>query len=294
MISYKLLLIINEGLIFGLFAVGVFIAFQWLRFPDLTPDGSFVLGACIYVKSVESGFIVINALLLSVMGGMVAGFCTAYFNKILKIPTVVSGLLVSLSLLSISWLLLGKPNQFLTPENTLVGDIMGKKASAYLFIWLFSLSFIIIFFLKIFADSFSGLRMRAIGENPLLPNDIGVSNYFYTFLGLGIANGIIGLTGALFTQRSYSADINMGGGQTIIGLIGMIIGLILSRNRRNIYFVLICIFLGAIIHKAVIFFTLEAGMPPESFKLISSFFFIILFFIIKSTNIDFLKELKWS
>src|ERR1039458_6022923 len=95
MIAYKLSLVLGEGLIFGLLAVGIYIAFQWLRFPDLTPDGSFVLGACAYAKAVLLGVPPVVALLVAFCAGCLAGCCTAAINRFAKIPPVVAGLLVS-------------------------------------------------------------------------------------------------------------------------------------------------------------------------------------------------------
>ncbi len=293
-ILYKALLVLNEGLIFGIFALGIYIAFQWLKFPDLTPDGSFIFGACCYAKCVTAGVPISIAIFLALLSGVFAGLTTAFLNKIIKIPTVVAGLLMSTALYSISWLVLGKPNQFLDPVYTLVSGATGVKASYILALWLIGYAILIIVLLKIFADSIWGLRLRAIGENPLLARDLGTKDSYYTFLGLALANGLVGLSGALFSQRSYSADINMGIGQTIIGLIIMIIGLLISRNKRLMIFILPSIVLGAIVHKGVIYLTLEAGMPAESFRLISALFFVILFFLIKKTGIDFLKKLKWS
>ena len=294
MVLYKTFLILNEGIIFGLFAIGIYVAFQWLRFPDLTPDGSFILGACVFVKAVPFGTPILLCIFLSITSGVLAGFTTAALNKFLRIPSVVAGLLVSISLYSVCWLLLGKPNQFLNPVNTLVGDVIGPLAAITFFIWLLFFLVLTITILAVFAGTIWGHRIRAIGENPLLASDIGISEIVYTFVGLGLANGIVAFAGALFAQRSFSADINMGIGQTIIGLIGMILGLIIARNRRRITVVLTCVVLGSVLHMTVIFFSLEAGMPAESFRLISALFFIALFYAIKTTGIDFLRGLKWS
>ena len=294
MLTYKLLLFLNEGLIFGLFAFGLYVSFCWLRFPDLTPDGSFVLGGCAYVTVAMSGWGVFPAIIAALVAGMLAGFVTAALNQLIKIPTVISGLLVSTALYSISWMLLGKPNQFLETKYTLVGNSYNIDASWGLFLWLALFLLISISFLSIFGQSIWGLRIRAIGENPRLAHDLRVSKTLYTFAGLGIANALVALAGALFIQRSFSVDINMGVGQTIIGLIGMILGLLLSKKRKNIPIILICIACGAIIHKGIIMLTLEAGMPAESFKFNSAFLFVMLFFVIRVSGTDFLRDLKWS
>lgn len=294
MFVYKMLLVVNEGLIFGIFAIGVYIAFQWLRFPDLTPDGSFVIGSCVYVKVCGLGMTVPAALGLALLSGVVAGLITAFLNRAVRIPAIVAGLVVSLSLFSASWLLLGKPNLFLDSQKTLMGDLLGIDSSRMLLEWLLVFCATVVGLMICFSQSIWGLRLRAIGENPLLANDIKSSEGVYTFLGLGMANGLVAFSGALFSQRSFSADINMGVGQTILGLISMILGLLIAGNRRSTAIVVSSIILGAVIHKAVIFLTLEAGMPAEAFRLVSSFFFVVLFFAVRSTGINFLRGLKWS
>jgi putative ABC transport system permease protein len=294
MITYKLLVILGDGLIFGLLATGVYIAFQWLRFPDLTPDGSFILGASIYVKAAGAGISPVLALALSIGAGALAGSCTAAVNKLVGVPTVVAGLLVSSALYSVTWLVLGRPNQFLDPMHTLIGNVSGVEGVGYLLLWLVLICSLTVAALVVFASSIWGLRTRAIGENSLLANDLGVSESRYTFLGLALANGIVGLSGALFTQRSFSADINMGIGITILGLTGLVLALLIAGSRRRVLVILLCLFAASILHKGITFMTLEFGMPAESFRLISALVLLATFFLVRASSVEFLKRLKWS
>jgi putative ABC transport system permease protein len=294
MIAYKLSLVLGEGLIFGLLAIGIYIAFQWLRFPDLTPDGSFVLGGCAYAKAVLHGAPPVIALILAIFAGCLAGCCTAAVNRFARIPPVVAGLLVSSGLYSVTWMVLGKPNQFLDSQFTLVGDVTGVAAALRLLVWLIFITGLIVMTISTLGRSFWGLRLRALGENPLLAHDLGASTTKYTFLSLAAANGLVGLAGALFAQRSYSVDIGMGIGITITGLAGMILGLLLARQRRNLTIVALCIIVGAILHKLIVFLALEAGIPAESFRLVTATFLVAIFFLLKNSAMDFLKGLKWN
>jgi putative tryptophan/tyrosine transport system permease protein len=294
MVTYKFLVILGDGLIFGLLATGIYIAFQWLRFPDLTPDGSFILGASVYVKAAEAGVSPLLALSLSIGAGAIAGSCTAAVNRFVRVPTVVAGLLVSSALYSVTWLVLGRPNQFLDPIHTLIGNVSGTAGIGYLLLWLVLICSLVSAALVIFAGSMWGLRTRAIGENPLLANDLGISESRYTFLGLALANGIVGLAGALFTQRSFSADINMGVGITILGLTGLVLALLIAGNRRTVLVLLLCIFVASILHKGITFITLEFGLPAESFRLISALVLLVTFFLVRASSIEFFKSLKWS
>jgi putative ABC transport system permease protein len=294
MIAYKLSLVIGEGLIFGLLAMGIYIAFQWFRFPDLTPDGSFVLGACAYAKAVLYGAPPIAGLAVALSVGCLAGCCTAGVNRLVNIPPVVSGLLVSTALYSTSWLILGKPNQFIDSQFTLAGEVSGIRASCTLLVWLVVITTVTIVVMSAWGRSFWGLRLRAVGENPLLAKDLNVSSTAYTFLSLAAANSLVGLAGALFAQRSYSVDINMGMGVTIIGLAGMLLGLALARQRRVLAIVCISIAAGAMIFKIVTFLALEAGLPAESFRLLVAILLVGMFLILRVSASDLLKGLKWN
>lgn len=294
MYSYQLSLLLGEGLIFGLVALGVLIAFQWLRFPDLTPDGSFALGAAAYAQATLSGIPPSVALLAALAFGALAGICTAAVNTLARVPTVIAGLLVSSALYSVTWLFMGKPNQFIDPELTLVGNVSGATAAWFLLVWLAVIWLLIIVALTIAADSMWGLRIRAIGENPLLAQDLGVSEAFCRFSGLAVANGIVGLAGALFAQRSFSADISMGLGVTISGLSGMIVGLLIVGSRRKMPLVFLCVLLGGIFHKLVVFLTLALGFPAESFRLISAAVLLVLFVTISRGTSELLRGLRWN
>ncbi len=294
MLLFKLSLVISEGLIFGLLAIGIYIAFQWLRFPDLTPDGTFAAGAAIYVKAASSGYPPSTAIILSIIAGAAGGFCTAIITRIIKVPSVVAGLLVSSIFYSINWLILGKPNQFLDSNMTLIGDVSGVEGNFRLIIWISFFCVITTLGLDIFSRSLWGIRIRAIGQNSILAKDLRLSETFHICLGLSISNGLVGLAGALFTQRSFSADINMGVGVTIIGLTGMILGIIIAGGRRKESLILISILAGSILYKAAIFMSLELGVPAEAFKLISGAILLLIFALIKTSNIKFLKELKWN
>jgi putative tryptophan/tyrosine transport system permease protein len=294
MLIFKLSSIASEGIIFGLLAIGIYVAFQWLRFPDLTPDGSFTVGAAIYVKAVGSGFSPTLAIIFSIIAGAMGGCCTAIITQFIKVPSVVAGLLVSSAFYSINWLILGKPNQFLEPSMTLVGDVSGLMGTWGLLLWLTLFCLIVILGLDLFSKSIWGIRTRAIGQNPILAKDLGLSETLYVCLGLAIANGLVGLAGALFTQRSFSADIGMGIGVTIVGLTGVILGLLIVGNRRKESLILFSILIGSIFYKAAIFTALEIGIPAEAFRLVSASILLLIFSAIKTSDIAFLKELKWN
>lgn len=290
----QILLIVTEGLIFTLFAYGVYLSFQWLRFPDLTPDGSFVIGGIAYVKMVALGMPPLLAVVASFFAGAFCGVITGSLNRLIKIPPVIAGLLMSIALYSVGWKILGKPNQFLENNQTLVGTATGEQYNAMLLIYLVAIVGVVIFLLHFFSETIWGLRVRAIAENPVIANSLTKNeNGYYLFL-LAISNGIVAISGSLFLQRSFSADINMGVGQTIVGLIGMMIGLMLAASNRKTYLILLLVALGSILYKAAIFATLEFGLPAELFKLFSALILVVLFFAMRTSKMNILKGLRWN
>lgn len=294
MIDLKLLLVLNEGLVFGIFALGIFLAFQWLKFPDLTPDGSFIIGPIVFVKFSMIGLPIFLSVILGLLAGFILGALTASFNKFLKIPSIISGLIMSTASYSIGWWILNKPNQSLELESEFFITSNMSLNSLYLFFLLIAIVLIVVFLFQLFGKSISGLRLRAIGENSKLSKDLLISERKYFIIGLGLANSLVALAGILFIQRSYSVDINMGIGQTITGLIAMILGLLLTQKSHRIWLSVFLIVIGAIIHKTIILITLEIGLPAESFRLVSAILIVVLFFLMKKIDDNFLKGLKWS
>ena len=294
MLFNELLLIVTEGLIFALFAFGVYLSFQWLRFPDLTPDGSFVIGGCTYVKCVGLGFHPLLAILFAFFAGSLCGVVTGSLNRFIKIPPVISGLMMSIALYSVGWKILGKPNQFLENTQTLVGNVTGEKYNIELLCYLAVIVVAVIFLLNIFSETIWGLRIKAVGENPVIAKSITKNETGYYLFLLALSNGIVATSGALFLQRSFSTDINMGVGQTIVGLTGMMIGLLLASSTRKTYLILLLIALGSILYKGVMFATLEFGLPAELFRLVSAAILVVLFFVMRTSKLNILKGLRWS
>ncbi len=293
-VEFKLLSVIAEGIVFAIIAMGLYVSFSWMRFPDLTPDGSFVLGAAVIAILALHGYSPLISLIPAFLFGAAAGCLTAGLNRWLKVPAVVAGLLSATSLYSLTWLLLGKPNQFIDPPHTISGSSVGAAGLAMLtaaFVVVWALLFL---FLVFVSNTFWGIRLRALGENPLLAHDLGTSQTAHTFVALALANGFAALGGALFTQRSYSADINMGVGVTITGLATLILGVLIAGGDQKPIFVLPAVLAGAVLYKSAVLLALEWGVPPEAFRVISSLMLVLAFVVARRTAMDVLRGLKWN
>nr|VFJ57587.1 MAG: putative ABC transport system permease protein [Candidatus Kentron sp. FW] len=294
MFAYKIYLLLAEGAVFGLVAVGIFIAFRWVRFPDLTPDGSFALGACACVLVTHASRFYPLGVFAAVLAGAGGGICTAAINRWIGVPSVVAGLLIASALYSVNWLLLDSPNLPLNIELMPFAAQSGVERAAPLALWLVGTVVLLILFFSWFANTTLGLTLRALGENPLLARPLGFTETRATFIGLALANGLVGLAGGLFVLRLYAADINMGIGITITGLAGMVLGLLIVGSAFRPWQLLTSVVVGAMIYKLLLFAALELGMPAQSFRLVSAIILAVAFLGIRHVSKDILGGLRWT
>ncbi len=275
-------------------ALGVFVSFHWTRFPDLTPDGTFILGAAVagaFSEAVPSPLLI---LFIAAVGGATFGAITAILNRLLRIPAVVAGMLVASALYSISWLLMGAPTRLVPRARTIAGSLDLEPALWALVAFLSVLVAATVAGLALCGDSSDGLKIRSVRENPRLEVEVGLSDNKATLVGLGVGNGLVALAGALLTQRSFTADIQMGVGITIVGLAGLMLGGMLVRDNSRTYVLLLAIVLGSLLYKALVFLALELGLPAESFRLMTAVILGGGYLLVHRESMDFLRSLRWS
>ena len=191
---------IEAGLLFGLVALGVFISFRILNFPDLTVDGSLPLGAATAATLIVSGFDPYLATLAAMAAGALAGLVTALLNVRLGILHLLASILTMISLYSINLRVMGKPNQALLGEATVFTPF---EALGLPFYWLIPIYLLLLLLLAVwlvnrFLTSEVGLAMRATGANPRMAAAQGIETGRMKMLGIALSNGLVGLAGALF------------------------------------------------------------------------------------------------
>ncbi|GAE04941.1 ABC transporter permease protein [Paenibacillus sp. JCM 10914] len=208
---------IELGLLYALMALGVYITFRILDFPDLTVDGSFTTGGAIAAVLITNDVNPWLATILAFAGGMLAGTCTGLLHTKGKINGLLSGIIMMIALYSINMRILGKPNISLSRLDNVFGSI----DPIYI-------ALIIVIVGKLLLDVFFrtdlGLALRATGDNKRMIRSFGANTDSTTILGLSISNGLVALSGALIAQQSSFADISSGIGMIVIGLASVIIG----------------------------------------------------------------------
>ena len=253
------------GLVFSLVALGVFITFRVLNFPDLTVDGSFPLGAATAAILISTGHNPFLATGAGMLAGAAAGLVTGWLNVRLRIMDLLAGILVMIALYSINLRVMGGPNVPLISEPTVFSFLPG---------WLpdYVERPLAMLLLDRFFASQLGLALRATGANGRMARAQGVNTGNAVLLGMAISNALVGLAGALFAQSQGGADISMGIGTIVIGLAAVIVGEGILPARRIVWTTL-AVVLGAVLYRLVIAIALNSdfiGLEAQDLNLITA------------------------
>lgn len=267
---------LEQGIVFGIMALGVFVTFKVLDFPDLTVDGSFPLGAAVASIMIFYGGNPFLALIVATAAGMGAGFITGFLNTKGKITGLLAGILTMTALYSINLRVMGRSNVTLLNAKTIFTYFEKWGIPRQ---WVFLTTFIIItVIIKILLDSFLktevGFALRATGNNPNMARALGVNTEAMKILGLSISNGLVALSGALVAQYQGFADIGMGVGTVVAGLASVIIGEMIIGERK-IGLATFSALLGSFIYRLSIGIALRLGFAATDLKLLTTILVII-------------------
>ncbi len=260
---------VAQGLIWGLFAIGLYISYKILDIADLTVDGSICTGACVFAVMLSNGINIAVCLVAAFLSGAIAGMITGIFHTAMGIPAILSGILTQLMLWSINLKILGKANLSISARKyaVLLSSMDNVKS---IIVALVFCAFIIVG-LYLFFYTEIGFSLKSTGDNEHMSRAQGVNVNFNKVLGLAISNGIIALSGALLAQYQGFADINMGRGAIVIGLAAIIIGLSVSlKIKPNFVVSLIGVVGGGIIYYLVYTFVIWLGLDTDLLKMLSA------------------------
>lgn len=279
-------IILEEGLIYALLALGVYISYSILDFPDLTVDGSLPLGAVVTGVLLIRGVNPWLCCLAAFAAGMAAGAVTGLLNVKLRIRPLLCGILTMTALLSINLVVcsagtggasvvsfFSRDTIFSTFPAKLIPAKIGGVAVRNLITVL-----VIVIVCKILLDLFlktkRGLLLRATGNNDRFVTMLGKEPGNNRILGLALGNGFAALAGAVIAQSKGSADLNMGTGMVVLGLASVIIGISLFKRISFIKATTAAVF-GAILYKACLQAALSLGLPTEWLKLLMALIFTL-------------------
>lgn len=262
---------LDLGLIYGLMALGVYLTFRVLDFPDLTVDGSFTTGAAVGASMIIAGHAPLVATAAGAVAGGLAGLITGLLHTKGGINPLLAGILTQIALYSINLRIMGRANLPLLREVTLFS---GLRDAGLLASWV-SVGILAVvalaFMLAVdwFLNTELGIALQATGDNERMIRAQGVSTDFTKILGLIISNALVGLSGAMIAQYQGFADIGMGIGLIVAGLASVIIGQALISSRRFV-FATLAVVVGSVAYRVIIQLALERGFDPNDMKLISA------------------------
>ena len=279
-----------DGLIFAVMALGVFISFRILDFPDLTVDGSFATGAAVVTICLTHGLGLFVGIILAILGGAVAGMITAVIHNRLKVPNLLAGILTMTMLYSINIRILGgKANVALLRVDTIISKVIALRGDLPRE-WVL-LAFMILFtaavklLLDLFFHTDLGITLGALGNNEQMVISQGVNPRTLKVIGVGLSNALVALSGAMLAQYQGFADANLGIGMVVQGLAAVMLGEFLFHSNK-IGFLTLQVVLGAVLYKALMFFGRYYGyyinLTPSDLKLLTGILVIVSLFIAKT------------
>jgi len=273
---------LEQGLVFGIMVLGVFITYKILDFPDLTVEGSFPLGAAVAAKVIFSGGNPLWGTFLAMIAGSLAGLITGLLHTKLKLTNLLSGILTMTLLYSVNLRIMGRPNIPLLGKITLLGEIKNyfpNLSMDYLIPFFFLFLIVILkFIIDYFLSTEIGLTIIATGDNEQMIKSLGVNTDLTKLMGLCISNALVALSGALFAQYSGFADVNMGLGTIVAGLACVIIGISIIKIP-TIFWRTIAVLVGSLVYRLIMIIALRygysLGFKPGDLKMISVLLVII-------------------
>ncbi len=261
-----------QGVIWGIMALGVFITFRLLDFPDLTVDGSFATGGAVTVVLILAGVPAPIALVVAMVAGLLAGLVTGFLHTVLGIPGILAGILTQISLWSVNLLILSGANKAVNVDKYSLLVSLRNVTSSIITALIFAA--ILVCVLYWYFGTEQGSAIRATGSNPDMVKAQGINIDIMKILALCLSNGLVALSGGLLSQYQGFADIKMGQGAIVIGLAAVIVGEVLGEailgKRLNFLTRLIFVVLGGVVYYLVIGLVLWLKMPTNMLKALTA------------------------
>ncbi|MEW9109160.1 MAG: ABC transporter permease [Cytobacillus gottheilii] len=279
---------IEAGAIYALMALGVYLSFRILDFPDLTVDGSFVTGAAVAAVLIVGGVNPFIATAAAMLSGFLAGCLTGLLHTKGKINPLLSGILMMIALYSINLRIMGKSNIPLLSEETMmtkltsfwkslgIDEFLESMMPGFIpktwgiIVLMLLLAFLFKFLIDWFLKTDIGLAIRAAGDNETMIRSFSANTDLLKVLGLGLSNALVALSGGLIAQYNGFSDVGMGIGMIVIGLASVIIGEAVF-GAKTIMRATLAIIGGAILYRIIVTLALRVEfLDTGDMKLITA------------------------
>lgn len=276
--------VLEQGMIYAIMALGLYITYKILDFPDLTVDGSFPMGAAITCVMISNGVNPLITLPVSFAAGALVGVLTGLIHVKGKVRDLLSGIIMMTALYTVNLRIAGKANLPIYNEETIFNNgfvdsiFVGSLNPFRTVIIVFVITWIVKKILDWYLRTKSGFLLRAVGDNDTIVTSLGVDKGLVKIVGLAIANGLVTLSGCIFAQQQRFFDISVGTGTMVIGLASVIIGTSLFR-QITFWRVTTSVLIGSIIYKACVALAISMGLASTDLKMITAVLFLIILVI---------------
>lgn len=273
--------VIEQGLIYAIMSLGVYITYKILDFPDLTVDGSFPMGAAITAALISKGFHSLLTLPICFLAGAVIGALTGLIHVKLKVRDLLSGIIMMTALYTVNLRIAGRANLPIYNnsnifENAVVDKIFPEALAPYkTVIIILIITLISKYFLDWYLSTKSGMLLRAVGDNEKIITSLGVDKGLVKIVGLAVSNGLVALSGCIFVQQQRYFDVSMGTGTVVIGLASVIMGTSVFK-KVTILRVTSSVVIGSIFYKACVALAIRLGFPSTDTKFITAAILLII------------------
>lgn len=275
--------ILEQGLIYGILSLGLYITYKILDFPDLTVDGSFPLGAAVSAALITRGVNPYLTLPVSFFAGVLAGICTGLIHVKGKVRDLLSGIIMMTALWTLNLRIAGTSNVPLFSyetifKNSFTTQRVPQGVAPYMTLLIILVITVLVkVLLDLYLNTKSGFLLRAVGDNQTLVVSLAKDQGNVKILGLALANGMVSLAGCIFCQEERVFEISMGTGAMVIGLASVIIGTSIFKNIR-ILKTTTAVLIGSVIYKACVAVAIR-NFEPRDMKLITAVLFLVVLLI---------------
>lgn len=281
--------VFEQGMIYAIMALGMYITYKILDFPDMTVDGSFPLGASLSAVLISQGMNPYLTLLLSFAAGLMAGTITGLIHVKLKVRDILASIIMMTALYSVNLRIAGKANLPIYNydniyNNSLTNHLLGGALSPYKNLIIIAIIVVIVkCVLDWYLKTKSGYLLKAVGDNETLVTSMGIDKGKIKILGLAIANGLVSISGSMFAQQQRFFDASMGVGTAVIGLASVIIGTALF-GQISVFGFSISVILGSILYKGCVAAAIRIGLQSTDLKLVTAVLFLLI--LVLSSRIE--------
>jgi len=279
-----ILSVLEQGMIYAIMALGVYITYKILDFPDLTVDGSFPMGAaiaCILISKEMNPYLTLP---ISFAAGALVGMITGMIHVKFKVRDLLSGIIMMTALYTVNLRIAGRANlpiynQENIFDNQFINIIFPSSLEKYkTAVMIFVIMILTKFLLDWYMNSQSGFMLRAVGDNETIVTSLGVDKGMIKVIGLSIANGLVSLSGCIFANQQRFFDISSGTGTVVIGLASVIIGTSIFK-KVTFFRVTSSVIIGSLLYKACVAIAIRVIPASSDLKLVTAVLFLVILVI---------------